>query len=97
MLEMAMADMEKRVSGPEKVAELSRNTTPGDGEVNDPVLLHADPNDGDEAYATFLSPIAFCAIAPKSFSRDPIFRLWRILPSNQTNPVTFQSQSIRWP
>lgn len=39
---------------PEKVAALSRNTTFGDGEVKNTVLLHADPNDGDEALKAFV-------------------------------------------
>lgn len=38
------------VADPENVTELSRNTTYGDGEVKDHKFVHADPNDGDEAY-----------------------------------------------
>jgi hypothetical protein len=53
-----MADMEKpKMSDPEKVAALSRNTTSGDGEVKDPIFMHADPNDGDEAYVPFPIPV----------------------------------------
>jgi ACS family allantoate permease-like MFS transporter len=51
-----MAAMEKThdaSSDPEKVAELSRNTTYGDGEVKDPIFIHADPNDGDDALKAF--------------------------------------------
>ena len=49
-----MADMEKpKISDPEKAVELSRNITSGDGEVKDAIFIHADPNDGDEAYVTF--------------------------------------------
>lgn len=34
---------------PEKVAELTKNTTCGTGEVTDAMYIHADPTDGDEA------------------------------------------------
>jgi MFS transporter, ACS family, allantoate permease len=52
-----MADMEKShelSSDPEKVTELGRNVTYGDGEVQDPMFVHADPNDGDEACVIYL-------------------------------------------
>lgn len=47
-----MADNEKALdlSDPEKVTELDRNVTYGDGEVQEAMFIHADPNDGDEAY-----------------------------------------------
>ena len=47
-----MAGLEKTDQGadPEKVAELSRNTTYANGDVGDPVFVHADLNDGDEAW-----------------------------------------------
>jgi len=54
-----MADMEKTHDAssedPEKVAELSRNTTYGEGETKDTNgrYRHADPNDGDEALKAF--------------------------------------------
>ena len=38
---------------PEKVAELSRNTTYGEGEAKETMFIHADPNDGDEALKAF--------------------------------------------
>ena len=57
-----MADLEKRhdaSSDPEndaeKTAELSRNTTYGNGEVNDARFLqHANAGDGDEALKAFI-------------------------------------------
>ena len=53
-----MADMEKTHGGssddPEKVVELCHSTTYGDGEVKDPMFIHADPNDGDEALKAFV-------------------------------------------
>jgi MFS transporter, ACS family, allantoate permease len=52
-----MTDMEKShelSSDPEKVTELSRNITYGDGEVQDPMFIHADPSDGDEAFVISL-------------------------------------------
>ena len=52
-----MTDMEKTHDAssedPEKVAELSRNTTYGEGENKDTLFIHADPNDGDEALKAF--------------------------------------------
>jgi ACS family allantoate permease-like MFS transporter len=43
---------------PEKVVELSRNNTYGEGEVEvevkEPMFIHADPNDGDEALKAFV-------------------------------------------
>jgi ACS family allantoate permease-like MFS transporter len=53
-----MADMEKSPAvspDPEKVAELTRNTTCGTGEITDALYIHADPNDGDEAYVLSLA------------------------------------------
>lgn len=47
-----MADMEKSPvisPDPEKIVELTRNTTYAAGEVKDALYIHADPNDGDEA------------------------------------------------
>ena len=38
---------------PEKVAELGRNTTYGEGENKDTLFIHADLNDGDEALKAF--------------------------------------------
>lgn len=38
---------------PEKVAELSRNNTYGEGDVKVTKFRHADPNDGDEALKAF--------------------------------------------
>lgn len=53
-----MVDVEKTHGGssddPEKVAELGHSTTYGDGEVKDPMFIHADPNDGDEALKAFV-------------------------------------------
>ena len=52
-----MADMEKTHDAssddPEKVAELSRNVTYGEGQTKDARYKHADPNDGDEALKAF--------------------------------------------
>jgi len=39
---------------PEKVTELAPKTTVGDGEVDDAMFKHADPNDGDEALKAFV-------------------------------------------
>jgi len=38
---------------PEKVTELSRKVTYGDGENKNTMFIHADPNDGDEALKAF--------------------------------------------
>jgi ACS family allantoate permease-like MFS transporter len=38
---------------PEKMAELSRKTTFGEGEAMQTMFIHADPNDGDEALKAF--------------------------------------------
>ncbi|KAE9373049.1 MFS allantoate transporter-like protein [Stipitochalara longipes BDJ] len=52
-----MSDMEKihdvSSEDPEKVTELSRNTTYGEGETKNARYRHADPNDGDEALKAF--------------------------------------------
>jgi ACS family allantoate permease-like MFS transporter len=51
-----MSAMEKThdtSSDPEKVAELGRKTTYGEGEAKDTMFIHADPNDGDEALKAF--------------------------------------------
>lgn len=53
-----MADMEEKVhdvSGqdPEKVAELSRNNTYGEGDIRITKFKHTDPKDGDEALKAF--------------------------------------------
>lgn len=54
-----MADVEKTHDAssedPEKVTELSRNTTYGKGDVKEePLFIHADSNDGDEALKAFV-------------------------------------------
>jgi MFS transporter, ACS family, allantoate permease len=53
-----MADMEKvhdvSSEDPEKVMELSRNTTYGEGDIKVTRFKHADPNDGDEALKAFV-------------------------------------------
>ena len=53
-----MADMEEKVhdasdQDPEKVAELSRNNTCGEGDIRITKFKHADPSDGDEALKAF--------------------------------------------
>jgi hypothetical protein len=58
-----MADDEKshEAADPEKVTELSRNTTYGEGETRDGAFIHADPNDGDEA---FVALFHFSSLSP---------------------------------
>jgi hypothetical protein len=53
-----MADDERshEAADPEKVTELSRNTTYGEGETRDGAFIHADPNDGDEAFVALFFP-----------------------------------------
>jgi ACS family allantoate permease-like MFS transporter len=52
-----MSDMEKprdfSPEDPEKLADISRNTTYGQGETKVTRYKHADPNDGDEALKAF--------------------------------------------
>jgi ACS family allantoate permease-like MFS transporter len=52
-----MADMEKvhdaSSDDPEKVTELGRKTTFGDGELDEVVFKHANPQDADEALKAF--------------------------------------------
>jgi MFS transporter, ACS family, allantoate permease len=52
-----MSDMEKThdvsPEDPEEMADLSQNTTYGQGEIKETRYKHADPNDGDEALKAF--------------------------------------------
>lgn len=52
-----MANMEKvhdaSSDDPEKVTDLTRKITYGNGEVKEARFKHADPNDGDEALKAF--------------------------------------------
>jgi hypothetical protein len=62
---MSFDTKKSEVAGPEKVTELSTDVTYGDGKAKDPIVVHADPNDGDEAYV----PCSFFAIV--SFRNQP--------------------------
>lgn len=64
-----MADDEKsrEAADPEKVAELSRNTTYGEGETKDQAFIHADPNDGDEACVALFFRFPFIAGSEKAW------------------------------
>jgi hypothetical protein len=61
-----MADDEKsrEVADPEKVTELSRNTTYGEGETKEGAFIHADPNDGDEAFVALF--FSFSSLSPRA-------------------------------
>jgi hypothetical protein len=59
---MAGDEKSHEAADPEKVAELSRNITYGEGETKDGAFIHADPNDGDEAFVGIFFP--FPSLSP---------------------------------
>jgi ACS family allantoate permease-like MFS transporter len=81
-----MATMEKPAhdassDDPEKVTELSRNMTSGEGEVKDPMFIHADPNDGDEALKAFKGHEGETIVMTPEMERKLLRKIdWNLMP-----------------
>ena len=74
---------------PEKVAELSRNSTYGEGEVNEPRFIHADPNDGDDALMAFKGHEGETIVMTPEMEKKLLRKIdWNLM------PVTFLLQIV---
>ena len=66
---------------PEKVVELGRNSTYGTGEMKDPMFIHADPNDGDEALRAFVGHEGETIVLTPEIERKLLRKIdWNLMP-----------------